>query len=43
MQITFRINVDHFGQLIRYSFGSLQISLGRLRITFTNGFAKRPF
>ena len=41
MQITFGVIANHFGQLIRNIFGSLRISLGRLRITFVNGFAKR--
>ena len=43
-------NANHFwnkckslGQLLRNIFGSLRISLGRLQITFANGFAKRPF
>ena len=33
MRILFRINGNHCGQLIRNIFGSLRISLGRLRIT----------
>ena len=38
---TFGVNVNRFGQLIRNIFGSLLISLGRLRITFAYGFTKR--
>ena len=43
MLITFRVNTNPFGQLIRNNFGSLQISLSQLQITFANGFAKRQF
>ena len=43
MRITFGVNANYFGLLIRNISGSLQISLGRLRITFADGFVKRPF
>ena len=41
MRIAFGVNVNHLGQLICNIFGSLQINLGQLQITFANGFTKR--
>ena len=38
MRINFGVNTNYFGQLIRSIFGSLRINLGRMRITFANGF-----